>query len=62
MVVGMTEADWKDIEKPETKFGYTLRRYFEQKGLDITAYQSGKLEVTIRKATALDKRNSKKSK
>lgn len=55
LIVTMTQADWVGVEKPETKFGYTLRRYFESKAVDITAYQSGPFEVTIRKATALDK-------
>lgn len=59
MVVAMTESEWKEVKKPEITFGYALRRYFESKGLPLTAYQSGKLEVTIRKETSLDKNKKK---
>jgi hypothetical protein len=34
--------------KPEVTFAYTLRRYFEANALPLTAYQSGKMQVTIR--------------
>jgi hypothetical protein len=60
MVVTMTESEWATVKKPEVSFAYSLRRYFESKGLALTAYQSGKLEVTIRKATALDGHKAKK--
>jgi hypothetical protein len=35
--------------KPEVAFAYALRRYFTANGLPVTAYQSGKGEVTIRR-------------
>jgi hypothetical protein len=34
--------------KPEVAFANLLRRYFEREKLAITAYQSGKMEVTVR--------------
>jgi len=42
------------IPKPETAFGYSLRRHFEDKGLPLVAYQSGKMQVTIRHMTATE--------
>jgi hypothetical protein len=60
-IVTLTDENLLKEEKPEVKFAYALRRYFESKGLLITAYKSGPREVTVRKATALDKRTRRKA-
>jgi hypothetical protein len=60
LIVSMDQNDWQGVKKPETTFSASLRRYFESKGLQCTAYQSAKWEVTIRKATALDHSKKKK--
>lgn len=62
LIVDMDPAAWAGVDKPETKFASTLRRRFEDKGLAITAYQSGKMQITVRKATPLDARAKRKSK
>jgi hypothetical protein len=62
LVVTMDAKEWEGVKKPETTFAANLRRYFENKGLQITAYQSNALEITIRKATALDKHQGGKKK
>lgn len=42
------------MDKPEVTFANSLRRRFEQGGLNITAYQSGTMQVTVRRLTALE--------
>jgi hypothetical protein len=49
LVVDMTPKDWEGVKKPETTFGSSLRRSFEAKGLSVTAYQSGPMQVTVKK-------------
>jgi hypothetical protein len=41
------EKKWK----PEVMFAYSLRRFCMTQGVAVTAYQSGKLEVTVRRMT-----------
>jgi hypothetical protein len=41
-----------DAKKPEVGFAYTLRRYFHNENMAAVAYQTGKLEVTVRRLTA----------
>lgn len=60
IVVDMDAKAWEGVKKPETTFGYALRRLFESKGLSLTAYQSGPMQVTIRKPNALDAKGKKK--
>jgi hypothetical protein len=43
--------EWKDVKKPEVAMGYALRRYFSDQKVHWTAYQSGKMEVTVRAMT-----------
>jgi len=62
IIVTMESDAWKGVEKPETAFANSLRRSFEAKGLQLTAYQSGKMEVTVRKVTALDPKRKPRSK
>lgn len=61
LVVNMASPSWTErkdgkpvYEKPEVSFAYTLRRYFEGQKLPLIAYQSGKMEVTIRRKTAAE--------
>ena len=59
IIVDMDVKAWVDdkgapIERAETLFASNLRRYFEGKGLPLTAYQSGKMQITIRRRNALD--------
>jgi hypothetical protein len=56
LIVDMDAKAWEGVKKAETTFSANLRRGFEVKGLLITAYQSGPMQITIRKSTALDKR------
>ncbi len=58
IVVNMAAPQWTErkdnkpvYEKPEVSFAYTLRRFFEGQKLPLIAYQSGKMEVTIRAKT-----------
>lgn len=58
IVVNMVAPQWTErrdnkpvYEKPEVAFAYTLRRYFESQSLPLIAYQSGKMEVTVRRKT-----------
>jgi hypothetical protein len=60
IIVDMDPKAWEGIKKPETTFGFALRRMFESKGLGITAYQSAKMQVTIRKANPLDATKKRK--
>lgn len=58
-IVDMDPAIWVDehgkpMEKPEVVFANSLRRRFEASALPITAYQSGKLQITVRRFTALE--------
>ncbi len=61
LVVTMDPKAWEGVKKPETTFAATLRRGFEIKNLQITAYQSAKMEITIRKASPLDPKKKKKA-
>ena len=56
LVLDMDAKAWEGIKKPETTLCGSLRRSFEQKGLAITAYQSGPFQVTIRKADSKKKK------
>ena len=49
-----------DAKQPEVKFASALRRYFQDNGLSATAYQSGKLEVTVRRAAEPPKARKRK--
>jgi hypothetical protein len=60
-VVDMDPKSWvKDdgtpMDKPEITFANSLRRRFEVGGMPITAYMSGKLQVTVRRLTALEQK------
>jgi hypothetical protein len=61
-IVTMTEAEWKDVKKPEIVFAMSLRRYFTVEKVNWTAYQSGKNEVTVRQMSKaeLDAKTQKK--
>jgi len=50
-IVTLDAKQFESVKKPEISFAYTLRRYFEKEGTAWTAYQSGKLEVTVRSLT-----------
>jgi hypothetical protein len=59
LVVDMDPKAWVDatgkpLEKPEIVFANSLRRRFELGGLTITAYMSGKMQVTVRRLTELE--------
>jgi hypothetical protein len=64
IVVSMSDPSWatKDdkgkakYQKPEVVFAGLLRRHFTADGLSLTAYASGKMEVTIRKGEPTKKR------
>src|SRR4029077_8327557 len=58
-IVTLNDAGWASVKKPETSFAYSLRRLFESKGIALTAYQSGKMEVTIRRKTAAEQSSGK---
>lgn len=59
IVVSMADPSWftknekqeRKYPKPEVAFAYMLRRHFATSSLPLTAYQSGKMEVTIRRQT-----------
>lgn len=58
-IVDMDPKDWVDdkgapMSKPEVTFANSLRRRFEAGGLAITAYMSGKNQITVRRLTALE--------
>jgi hypothetical protein len=55
IIVDMDAKAWEGVDKAETAFANSLRRQFESKGIGMTAYKSGNMQITIRKATALDK-------
>lgn len=55
MIIDMDAKAWEGVKKAETTFASNLRRLFEARTLPLTAYQSGTMQITIRKATALDK-------
>jgi hypothetical protein len=38
-------------KRPEVGFAYALRRYFTETKSNWTAYQSGKMEITVRRMT-----------
>jgi hypothetical protein len=44
------------LDKPEVIFAGSLRRRFEASALPIIAYMSGKLQVTVRRLTALEQK------
>src|SRR5271157_1374586 len=64
LVVSMLDPSWstKDdkgeakFKKPEVVFAGLLRRHFTADGLSLTAYASGKMEVTIKKGEPTKKR------
>lgn len=60
LIVDMDAKAWEGVKKPETTFAANLRRNFESKGLMVTAYQSGVMQITVRKATPLDKGKNRK--
>lgn len=67
LVVDMSDAGWtaqKDgkprFPKPEVALAYALRRRFEALGVALTAYQSGKMQVTVRRKTAVEMQPKKK--
>jgi hypothetical protein len=69
IVVDMTDKAWTEIkdnkpvyEKPEVSFAYSLRRFFEDNFPALTAFQSGKMQVTIRRKTAADPTGKRKNK
>jgi hypothetical protein len=58
-IVDMELKDWvksdgTPMDKPEIVFANSLRRRFEMAGLPITAYMSGKAQVTVRRLTAME--------
>jgi hypothetical protein len=66
-VVSMEDPAWTTVKngkpvypKPEIAFAYTLRRWFEKHQLAIVAYQSGKMEVTVRAMTSTEITNTKR--
>jgi len=64
LVVSMSDPSWSakndkgaaKFEKPEVVFAGLLRRHFTADGLFLTAYASGKMEVTIKKGEPTKKR------
>ena len=64
IVVSMSDPSWASkndkgaakFEKPEVVFAGLLRRHFTADGLALTAYASGKMEVTIKKGEPTKKR------
>jgi hypothetical protein len=67
LVVTMSDPSWTSknekgepkYDKPEVTFAGVLRRHFTAAGLTLTAYQSGKMEVTIKKGEPTTKRKGK---
>jgi len=66
-IVDMADPGWtatKDgaakYPKPENAFTYSLRRRFEALGLPLTAYQSGKMQITVRRKTTIELAPKKK--
>lgn len=60
-IVDMDPAAWvgsdgKPMDKPEVLFANSLRRRFEASALPITAYMSGKLQITVRRLTAIEQK------
>jgi hypothetical protein len=49
IVVKLESKELQSAKKPEIAFSYALRRFFEARSVNYTAYQSGKMEVTIKK-------------
>ena len=64
LVVTMSDPSWSakndkgaaKFEKPGVVFAGLLRRHFTADGLALTAYASGKMEVTIKKGEPTKKR------
>lgn len=61
LIVDMELKDWVNsegtpLDKPEVLFANSLRRRFEMSGLAVTAYMSGKAQVTVRRLTALEQK------
>lgn len=59
IIVDMDKAAWvnengEPMKNPEVVFAGSLRRRFELGGLSLTAYQSGSLQITVRRLTALE--------
>lgn len=58
-VVDMDPKSWvkedgTPMDKPEITFANSLRRRFEASGLQVTAYMSGKMQITVRRLTPLE--------
>src|ERR1700722_10593851 len=49
IIVKLESKELQAAKKPEIAFSYALRRYFEAQSANYTAYQSGKMEVTVKK-------------
>src|SRR5271156_4824595 len=64
LVVSMSDPSWSakndkgavKYEKPEVVFAGVLRRHFTADGISLTAYASGKMEVTVKKGEPTKKR------
>ena len=64
LVVSMSDPSWMaknekgepKYEKPEVTFAGVLRRHFTAAKLSLTAYQSGKMEVTVKKGEPVNSR------
>lgn len=61
LIVDMELKEWvkpdgSPLDKPEVLFANSLRRRFELSGLAVTAYMSGKGQVTVRRLTALEQK------
>lgn len=61
IIVTMSDPSWTAVKdgkpiyvKPETAFAYYLRRRFAADKLGIVAYQSARMEVTVRAMTAAE--------
>lgn len=62
IIVDMTPTAWAGREKPEVVLAYTIRRYFEGQSVQATAFQSGKMQVTIRAKNAAELASKRKGK
>jgi hypothetical protein len=67
LVVVMADPSWSSkndkgepkYDKPEVVFAGVLRRHFVADGLPLTAYASGKMEVTVKRGDASTKKRKK---
>lgn len=51
---GWVNAQGQPMAKAEVVFANSLRRRFEASALPITAYQSGNMQITVRRLTAVE--------